>query len=192
MKKLILTLVVFFITVSSVSFSQQKVKASYYADKFHGRKTASGSLYHRDSLTCAHKTLPFGTLLKVVNPRNDKEVYVEVTDRGPFIKGRTIDLSYAAAKELGIIHHGVASVYFSKVENFDGITPRSLMDSMKRVKVPGIENLEKIEIHLDEFMIIQDNTVLINNTIKLRPLIEQEVVTIAVATRFKKQLINYL
>lgn len=75
------------------SYGMQKVKASYYANKFHGRKTASGALYHKDSLTCAHKTLPFGTILKVRNPRNDKEVYVKVTDRGPFIKGRTIDLS---------------------------------------------------------------------------------------------------
>ena len=99
------------------SFSQinaQSVIASYYADKFHGRKTASGVLYDRNEMTCAHKTLSFGTVLKVVNPRNNSTVYVKVTDRGPFIKGRSIDLSYAAAKKIGMIGRGVMRVEISE------------------------------------------------------------------------------
>lgn len=140
MKKIVLLLFVITISlINSYSFGQQKVKASYYANKFHGRKTASGELYHKDSLTCAHKTLPFGTILKVKNPKNDKVVFVRVTDRGPFTKGRSIDLSYAAAKKLGIIKHGIVSVEYTK------------MDSMNRApsfdsKIPIIApiNIEKI------------------------------------------------
>lgn len=85
-------------------------KASYYGNKFHGRLTSSGERYHRDSLTCAHRTLPFGTLLKVRNVRNGREVIVEVNDRGPFCRGRIVDLSRAAAEEIGIIASGVAKV----------------------------------------------------------------------------------
>ena len=75
-------------------------KATYYSDKLHGRKMSNGERYHRDSMTCAHKKYPFGTLLKVRNPLNGKEVVVRVTDRGPFSKRYVIDLSKAAAREL--------------------------------------------------------------------------------------------
>ncbi len=93
----------------------QKGKASYYAKSFNGRKTASGERLHPDSLTCAHRTFPFGTMLKVYNPANDRTVIVRVTDRGPFVRGRIIDLSWRAAKELGIISKGVAMVVVEKV-----------------------------------------------------------------------------
>ena len=88
----------------------QKGKASYYAKKFSGRQTASGERLHHDSLTCAHRTYPFGTMLKVTNPANGKVVIVRVTDRGPYVKGRIIDLSVRAARELGIISQGIAPV----------------------------------------------------------------------------------
>ena len=94
----------------------QKGKASYYSKKFSGRQTASGERLHHDSLTCAHRTYPFGTLLKVTNPANGKEVIVRVTDRGPYVKGRIIDLSVRAARELGIIAQGIAPV---TVERYD-------------------------------------------------------------------------
>ncbi len=94
--------------------STQKGKASFYAKKFHGRKTASGERLHSDSLTCAHRTYPFGTKLKVYNPANGHSVVVRVTDRGPFVRGRIIDLSWRAAKELGIIAQGVATVFVQK------------------------------------------------------------------------------
>ena len=71
--------------------SVQKGKASYYPKKFTGRRTASGERLHHDSLTCAHRTYPFGTLLKVTNPANGKHVIVRVTDRGPYVKGRIIE-----------------------------------------------------------------------------------------------------
>ena len=99
-----------------LGYSQQSGKASYYGNKFHGRKTSSGLPYHRDSLTCAHRTLPFGTLVEVKNPKNNKSVIVKVTDRGPFIKSRIIDLSHAAAAQLGIIGSGVANVEIKRWE----------------------------------------------------------------------------
>ena len=88
----------------------QTGKASFYAIKFSGRKTASGERLHHDSLTCAHRTYPFGTQLKVTNPSNGRSVIVRVTDRGPYVKGRIIDLSVRAARELGIISQGIAPV----------------------------------------------------------------------------------
>ena len=85
-------------------------KASYYSDKLLGRTMSNGRPYHRDSMTCAHLKFPFGTMLKVKNPINDKEVIVTVTDRGPYSKRYIVDLSRAAAKELGLIHRGWAMV----------------------------------------------------------------------------------
>ncbi len=85
-------------------------KASYYADKFEGRKTASGSIFHQNKMTAAHRTLPFGTKVKVVNIANGRTAKVKITDRGPFAEGRVIDLSKKAAKKLGMISTGVAPV----------------------------------------------------------------------------------
>ena len=90
-------------------------KASYYANSLHGHRTSDGSVYHRDSLTCAHRTLPFGTMLKVRNLSNGKEVIVKVTDRGPFSKSRVVDLSLAAAKQLDMVGKGTASVEVTRV-----------------------------------------------------------------------------
>ncbi|HNU54617.1 MAG TPA: septal ring lytic transglycosylase RlpA family protein [Candidatus Syntrophosphaera sp.] len=84
--------------------------ASYYGKRFHGRRTASGEVYNQNAMTCAHKTLPFQTLLKITNPKNGKNVIVRVTDRGPFKHGRDIDLSYGAAKEIGMLAAGVMKV----------------------------------------------------------------------------------
>jgi len=85
-------------------------QASYYSDEFQGRKTASGETYNKWDFTCAHKKLPFGTKLKVTNLKNGRSVAVRVNDRGPWIKGRIIDLSYAAAKKLDMIKDGVVKV----------------------------------------------------------------------------------
>ncbi len=74
--------------------------ASYYADKFTGRKCASGRIFDNNKYYAAHKSLPFGTKLKVTNERNGKSVYVEVVDRGPFVKGRELDLSHRAFKDI--------------------------------------------------------------------------------------------
>lgn len=91
-------------------------KASYYADKYHGRKTANGEIYHKNKLTCAHKKLPFGTICKVTNLANGKSVKVRVNDRGPFVKGRIVDLSYKAMKIVDGLKAGVIEVELEIVQ----------------------------------------------------------------------------
>lgn len=86
------------------------VTASWYGDKFHGRPTSSGERYDMYGLTAAHKTMKFGTRLLVTNPDNNESVEVTVNDRGPFIRGRDLDLSYGAAKEIGMEEKGVGRV----------------------------------------------------------------------------------
>ena len=92
----------------------QRGKATFYSRKATGSRTANGERLHHDSLTCAHRTFPFGTMLHVYNPANGRSVIVRVTDRGPFVRGRIIDLSWRAAKELDIISQGVAMVVVQK------------------------------------------------------------------------------
>lgn len=89
---------------------RQKGLASWYGRKFHGRKTSSGEIYNMYAVTAAHKTLPLGTYVRVHNLKNHKKVDVRINDRGPFVRGRIIDLSYGAAKKLGIVGPGTAPV----------------------------------------------------------------------------------
>ncbi len=84
--------------------------ASFYHDKFNGRKTSNGEIFSNHKFTCAHKTLPFGTMLKVTNTSTGQSVIVKVNDRGPFVRGRVLDLSKAAARQIGMIEDGVAQV----------------------------------------------------------------------------------
>lgn len=93
----------------------QSGKASYYAKSWTGRRTSNGERLHHDSLTCAHRSLPFGTLLKVTNLLNGKQVVVRVTDRGPFVRGRIVDLSWGAAKAIGMLSQGIAPVSVERV-----------------------------------------------------------------------------
>ena len=85
-------------------------KASWYGKKFHGRKTANGEIYDMYAISAAHKTLPIGTYVRVRNLHNNKEIVVRINDRGPFVRGRIIDLSYAAAKKIGIVGPGTSKV----------------------------------------------------------------------------------
>ena len=84
--------------------------ASYYGAKFQGRRTASGEKFDMHAMTAAHRTLPFGTLVEVTNPRNGKSVTVRINDRGPFHGNRILDVSRAAATELGLIQRGSGTV----------------------------------------------------------------------------------
>jgi rare lipoprotein A len=95
---------------------KQKGVASYYADRFQGRKTASGVRYEKTSLTAAHKTLPLGTKVRVTNLKTGDSVDVEINDRGPHIKGRVVDLSKAAARELGMMSAGLVKVQVEVIE----------------------------------------------------------------------------
>ena len=94
----------------------QKGKASYYANKFQGRKTASGERYSHNKLTAAHRKLPFGTMVRVTNLANGKSVVVRINDRGPMKRERIIDLSRSAAEKIALIKAGVASVGIEIVE----------------------------------------------------------------------------
>ncbi len=88
----------------------KSVMATYYHPKFEGRRTSSGAKYRASKLTAAHRTLPFGTIVTVTNPKNGKSVDVKITDRGPFVKRFSIDLSERAAKLIGIFSKGIARV----------------------------------------------------------------------------------
>jgi rare lipoprotein A len=98
---------------------KQKGVATYYADRFHGRKTASGVKYDKGAMTAAHKTLPLGTKVRVTNLNSGETVDVEINDRGPYVKGRVIDLSKRAAAELGI--GGMAQVQLEVIAAADGV-----------------------------------------------------------------------
>jgi len=91
-------------------------KASYYAMKFQSRKTASGELYDKAKNTAAHKKLPFGTRVKVTNTRNSKSVIVRINDRGPFVKGRVVDLSSSAFSSIASLDDGVIEVEIAVIE----------------------------------------------------------------------------
>ncbi len=84
--------------------------ASWYGHPYHGRASASGEIYDMETLTAAHRTLPFGTMVRVQNLENGREVDVRINDRGPFVEGRIIDLSHAAAQQIGMLGPGTAKV----------------------------------------------------------------------------------
>lgn len=98
----------------------QKGLGSYYASKFNGRATTSGSIYRPEGMTAAHNTLPFGTLIRVTNTRNGRSVEVTVTDRGPHTKGYIVDVSHRAAVQLDIIEAGVVPVEVAVVRPAPG------------------------------------------------------------------------
>lgn len=127
--------------------AQEKGKASYYAKELHGRRMASGMTYHRDSLTCAHPFLPFGTKLRVKNLANGKEVVVSVQDRGPYVRGRIIDLSQSAAAQLGMIGHGVVAVEVSIYRDPGIKVPFAAIDSLP---VVDFKEAACIENEVDE------------------------------------------
>jgi rare lipoprotein A len=117
MVKSFLTLIgLFFFALSSFAQTNEGV-ASFYAKKFNGRKTACGEVFCNDSLTAAHKTLPFGTYVKVLNIKNDSVVIVKINDRLPASSKRSIDLSQAAARKLNFISKGVTRVKITVLSN---------------------------------------------------------------------------
>lgn len=112
MKKLI-TAAVIVLAIASPVRAEQVGIASYYGGKFQGRKTASGQRFDQNRLTAAHRTLRFGTKVRVTNIRNGKSVVVTINDRGPFIRGRIIDLSLSAARKIGLERAGITKVKIS-------------------------------------------------------------------------------
>ena len=91
------------------------MRASWYGPRFHGKRTANGEVYDQMAFTAAHKSLKFGTLLRLTNPLNGKSVIVRINDRGPYIPSRQLDLSKGTAQELGIIYKGVANLKVEEI-----------------------------------------------------------------------------
>lgn len=114
----LLTLTIVAILISAPTLASARVKAgqtqkgvaSYYHDSLHGNKTANGEIYRKGERSAAHKTLPLGTKVRVTKLSNGKSIVVRINDRGPFVKGRIIDLSRRAARDLGIIRSGISKV----------------------------------------------------------------------------------
>lgn len=113
----------------------QTGKASFYADKFEGVSTASGEKYRHNKLTGAHKTLPFGTKVRVTNLDNNQSVEVTINDRGPYVEGRVIDLSKEAAEKLGFLNKGLAEVKLEVVDPGDGKTKEQPLRTIDQVTV---------------------------------------------------------
>lgn len=119
----------YFVMHSSEGFKERGI-ASWYGRKFHGRKTSNGETYDMYGMTAAHKTLPIPSYVRVTNLNNNKQAIVRVNDRGPFKKGRVIDLSYTAAWKLGVIKHGTAPV------EIEVVTPESLEAERQAEQLP--------------------------------------------------------
>lgn len=116
-KSFITAILIAFCLAPCSAQKHQHGKASFYSKRATGARSASGQRIHHDSLVCAHKFYPFGTHLKVTNLSNGKSVVVKVIDRGPYGRGRIIDISLAAAREIGMVSQGVASVKVEMIEN---------------------------------------------------------------------------
>jgi rare lipoprotein A len=102
-------------------------KASYYGKGFHGRLAANGERFNMHAMTAAHRSLPFGTRLQVTNMKNGRSVVVRISDRGPYVRGRILDLSLGAAQAIGMVHSGVEKV---KVTNLGVLPPRKVAEAM--------------------------------------------------------------
>lgn len=103
------------VCASCVPAFAQTGGASWYGPGFHGRKTASGERFDQNAMTCAHRTARFGTKLRVTDTRTGKSIVCRVNDRGPFIRGRVVDLSKAAAARLGILSRGIGTVTLQRL-----------------------------------------------------------------------------
>lgn len=138
MKRFIFIFLIFLSIFSAFAdFYKTNVTVSYYADAFHGKKTSSGETFNMYDFTCAHKMLPFGTKVKVTNLKNGKSVIVRVNDRGPFVKTREMDLSKAAAVNLGMIGSGTAKVNL-EIISLGKNTKQSEQTAKKACQLAGI------------------------------------------------------
>ena len=121
--------------------------ASWYGSDFHGRKTANGETYDMYGLTAAHRTLPFGTVLRVTNPISGRAVDVRVNDRGPFVSGRILDLSYGAAQSLGTVGKGVTKV---EMEIVSAVQDRAVfLVQLGTFSVP--QNADRVKQKVEKF-----------------------------------------
>lgn len=130
--------------------------ASWYGPGFQGRQTANGEIYDMEALTAAHKQLPFGSLVEVRNQRNGHRVRVRINDRGPFVRGRIIDLSRAAARELGMIGTGTAQVTI-KVLGHAKSNPATGGYGKTFVQAGSFRSRARAEEHLERVQLVASN-----------------------------------
>lgn len=157
MKKILLIISILSLFITANAQTEIGI-ASYYGSYFHGRTTANGEKYNQFGLTAAHKTLPLGTVVKVTNLQNSKSVFVRINDRGPYVKGRVIDLSTKAAQMLGYKNKGTAKVKIEVLE--ENTIPEDLMEASTDIaKINGVkvydstdswENIPTVMDHLNE------------------------------------------
>ena len=120
--------------------------ASWYGGHFHGKLTANGETFDTYEMTAAHKELPFNTMVTVINLDNGKMIHVRVNDRGPFIEGRIIDLSYAGARDLDMIRNGTANVRLV----VEGMEDFRILYSIQVGAYKNLENAHAMKIHLEQ------------------------------------------
>jgi rare lipoprotein A len=147
MKKILVLFLI--LSVAGTIFGQvQTGKASFYADKFEGVQTASGEKYKRKKFTAAHKSLPFGTKVRITNLANDKSVEVVINDRGPYVEGRIVDLSKAAAEKLGFLNQGIAEVKLEVIDPGDG----KASEPEKRIEHVAVDEKEFYDFEIQRYL----------------------------------------
>ena len=122
--------------------------ASFYADKFEGKQTANGEIYYHVKKTAAHRTLPFGSIVKVTNLENNKYVVVRINDRGPFVDDRIIDLSKSAAKELDFIDKGLAQVRIELIASTNDLPNK--VSGNDNIHIPGQRFFRFFQFHVHD------------------------------------------
>lgn len=138
---------------------RERGTASWYGKDFHGRKTASGEIYNMYAMTAAHKTLPLGTYVRVCNFNNGKTVDVRINDRGPFVRGRIIDLSYEAARRIGLVGPGTAPAEIVAL----GLAKETVVNGkVQRTLVPGDYYVGDFTIQVGAFK-VKENAVRLRN-----------------------------
>ena len=161
--------VTYYPTVVEVG-SKQRGIASWYGPNFHGKRTSNGEIYNMYAYTAAHKTLPMNTMVKVTNLRNHRSTVVRINDRGPFVANRIIDLSYAAAKELGVVGSGTAPVEL-EVLGFDGNVQKASTTTVAK-SAPSSVVLSNFAVQIGSFrryqgaMITKDRNALVDGRYK--------------------------
>ncbi|MFT5618999.1 MAG: rare lipoprotein A [Arenicella sp.] len=154
MSRKIFAILIPFLILSASGFAQKvgdkaRGKASYYHSKFNGKKTASGEIYSASKMTCAHRTLPYGTMLKVTNRKNQKAVIVKVNDRGPFAKGRIVDLSFKAASKIDMIRDGIADVEIEIVTTSTEIEDEPIVKNTPKKEDPKVTKKDEKDKTVD-------------------------------------------
>ena len=164
MLKLINAFIIFVLTAFCITMNAQaetvfqQGKASYYGKAHHGKKTASGKRFNMHAMTAAHRSLPFGTQLKVTSKDTGKSVIVTINDRGPYAGGRILDLSQEAARQLGVIKQGVSVVTLEKINVKQDSVRRSSTERIEEPLLVATSNIpDDIHLQIDPIAkLIQD------------------------------------